>query len=100
MISREGVTIDPRLKQSWIVNVLTTVHEVKSFLGLVSYYRRFVEGFSRLSSSLMVLIRKNAKLIWTETCEKSFEKLKRRLTTAPVLALLESHKPFAVYNDA
>ena len=52
------------------------VSEVKSFLGLAGYYRRFVEGFSRIATPLTQLTRKNAKFVWTEECEKSFQELK------------------------
>uniref|UniRef100_A0A1U7W8U7 RNA-directed DNA polymerase n=1 Tax=Nicotiana sylvestris TaxID=4096 RepID=A0A1U7W8U7_NICSY len=57
--------------------------EVRSFLGLVGYYRRFVEGFSSIFAPLMKLIHKGAKFQWTEACEQSFQKLKKRLMTAP-----------------
>ena len=52
------------------------VSEVRIFLGLVGYYRRFVEGFSRIATPLTQLTRKNAKFVWTEECEKSFQELK------------------------
>ena len=52
------------------------VSEVRIFLGLVGYYRRFVEGFSRIVAPMTQLTRKNAKFVWTEECEKSFQELK------------------------
>ena len=59
-----------------------------------------MEGFSRLSGPLTALTRKNAEFVWSDKCERSFQELKNRLTTAPVLALPEPHKPFVVFSDA
>jgi hypothetical protein len=63
------------------------VSEIRSFLGLAGYYRRFIEGFSMIARPMMELLKKEKKFNWTESCEKSFQELKRRLTTAPVLTL-------------
>ena len=52
---------------------------LEAFLGLTGYYRRFVEGFSRIVVPLSQLTRKNAKFVWTEKCKKSFQELKQRL---------------------
>nr|GFB14008.1 retrotransposon protein, putative, Ty3-gypsy subclass [Tanacetum cinerariifolium] len=65
----------------------TSVTEVRSFLGLAGYYRRFVEGFSRLALPLTKLIRKGEKFVWNEEREKIFEELKQRLVSAPVLII-------------
>nr|GFC27007.1 hypothetical protein [Tanacetum cinerariifolium] len=65
----------------------TSVTEVRSFLGLAGYYRRFVEGFSRLALPLTKLMHKGEKFVWNEEREKSFEGLKQRLVSAPVLTL-------------
>jgi hypothetical protein len=78
----------------------TSVFEIRSFLGLAGYYRRFIEGFSKLSEPLTTLTRKNARFIWTDECEQSFQELKRRLVTAPVLALPMKSGNFVVYSDA
>ncbi|XP_041025450.1 uncharacterized mitochondrial protein AtMg00860-like [Juglans microcarpa x Juglans regia] len=102
VISGKGVAVDP-MKTGAIIEWQrpTSAHEVRSFLGMVGYYRRFVEGFSRLSSSLTALTRKNARYAWTKQCKKSFQELKKRLTSALVLALPEPHKPYVVvYSDA
>ena len=74
--------------------------EIRSFLGLVGYYRRFVKDFSRLASPLTRLTRKEVKFVWSVTCEKSFQELKVRLTTAPVLIIPERGLGYAVYCDA
>nr|GFA86705.1 retrotransposon protein, putative, Ty3-gypsy subclass [Tanacetum cinerariifolium] len=73
----------------------TSVTEVHSFLGLAGYYRRFVEGVSRLSLPLTKLMRKGEKFVWNEEREKSFEELKQRLVFAPVLTLPQL-KPYEV----
>ena len=65
----------------------TTVTEVRSFLGLAGYYRRFIEGFSKIARPLHCLTRKGVKFEWTDMCEGSFQKLKEKLTSAPVLTL-------------
>ena len=57
------------------------------FLGLARYYRRFIEGFSTIASPLTMLTRKEDRFVWSKECEASFQELKERLTSAPVLAL-------------
>nr|GEX05351.1 reverse transcriptase [Tanacetum cinerariifolium] len=78
----------------------TSVTEVRSFLGLAGYYRRFVEGFSRLALPLTKLMRKGEKFVWNEEREKSFEELKQRLVSAPVLTLPSGSGGFQIYSDA
>nr|GEW77887.1 putative reverse transcriptase domain-containing protein [Tanacetum cinerariifolium] len=88
IVSADGITMD-----SAKVEAITkwprpkTVTEVRSFLGLAGYYRRFVEGFSRLALPLTKLMRKGEKFIWNEEREKSFKELKKRLVSAPILTL-------------
>ena len=76
------------------------VSEVRSFLSLVGYYRMFVEGFSRRVAPLTKLTRKDVKYDWVDAYQQSFEELKGRLTSAPVLALSNGRDGFVVYNDA
>ncbi|GJZ34973.1 putative nucleotidyltransferase, ribonuclease H [Tanacetum coccineum] len=78
----------------------TTVTEVRSFLGLAGYYRRFVEGFSRLALPLTQLMRKGEKFVWTDERQESFEELKRRLVSAPILTLPSGSGGFQIYSDA
>jgi hypothetical protein len=78
----------------------TNVSEIRSFLGLAGSYRRFIEGFSKIARSMTEFLKKEKKFNWTESCEKSFQKLKRRLTTAPVLTLPDIQRDFVVYCDA
>jgi hypothetical protein len=78
----------------------TSASEIRSFLGLAGYYRRFIEGFSKIVRPMTELLRKDTKFVWSEACERSFQELKRRLTSAPVLVLPDNQKSFVVYCDA
>ncbi|VVA39765.1 PREDICTED: retrotransposon, partial [Prunus dulcis] len=85
-----------------VVNWLrpTSVTEIRSFLELAGYYRRFVEGFSTIAETLTYLTRKGVQFAWSDKCEKSFIELKTRLTTAPVLTLPDDSGNFVIYSDA
>ena len=101
VISGEDIELDPTKVQSvteWLAP--TSVSEIRSFLGLAEYYRRFIENFSKIAKPMTELLKKDTKFKWTEDCEASFQELKKRLTTAPVLVLLHIHKEFQVYCDA
>ena len=76
-----------------------TPTEVRSFLGLAGYYGRFVKGFSKIATPLTKLTRKNQKFEWNAECEDSFQKLKQRLVTAPVLVLLDDQGDFVIFSD-
>jgi hypothetical protein len=76
------------------------VREIKSFIGMTSYYWRFIEGFSKIARPMTTLLAKKVEFKWTPACQKSFETLKEKLTTTPVLILPDVHKPFSVYCDA
>ena len=77
-----------------------SVSEIWSFLGLARYYRRFIEGFSKIAKPLTELLQKDKTFQWSEACQASFEELKNRLTTTPVLILPDVHKNFDIYCDA
>ena len=77
-----------------------SVKEVRSFIGMMSYYRRFVPNFSKISTPLVELTKKYAKFKWTEECQKAFEYLKDSLTTVPSLAYPDVSKPYILYTDA
>jgi hypothetical protein len=101
VISKEGISVDFS-KVEAVVNWArpTSVHEIRSFLGLAGYYRRFVEGFSKLAAPLTKLTKKNEAFIWLEDCERSFQELKHRLILAPVLTLPSKTGGFVIYSDA
>ena len=69
-------------------------------MGLVGYYRRFIEDFSRLAAPMTRLTRKEVKFDWDDRCEEAFQELKRRLTTAPILIVPERGQGYTVYCDA
>jgi hypothetical protein len=73
---------------------------IKSFIGMAGYYRRSIEGFSKIARPMTTLLVKKVKFKWTLECQDSFETLKKKLTIAPVLILPNVHKPFSVYCDA
>jgi hypothetical protein len=100
MISEEGVVVNSE-KVKVVVEWTRPINmfEIQSFLGLPGYYRHFIEGFSKLSRPLTALTKMNAIYVWTDECEKSFQELKKRLITAPVLALPTRSSNFVVYSD-
>ena len=101
VISVEGVSVDP-YKIEDVINwkPSNNVSEVRSFLGLAGYYRKFVEGFSKIAAPLTKLTRKDVKYDLVDAYQQSFEELKSRLTSAPVLALPNGRDGFVVYSDA
>jgi len=101
IISADGLQVDSakiETVKAW--QRPTTPTEIRSFLGLAGYYRKFVPDFSRIASPLTKLTRKDVKFIWTDDCEESFKELKSRLCSAPILALPQPGKTFMVYTDA
>jgi hypothetical protein len=97
----EGIAVDPSKVESvtkWEQPLNVT--DVGSFLRLTGYYRRFIENFSKIAKPMTELLKNNTKFEWSEVCEKSFEELKKRLTTGPVLTLSDIKKDFVVYCDA
>ncbi|GKE02276.1 putative reverse transcriptase domain-containing protein [Tanacetum coccineum] len=101
VIDRSGVHVDPakiEAIKSWAAP--TTPTEVRQFLGLAGYYRRFIEGFSLISKPLTKLTQKNKKYEWGKEEEEAFQTLKQKLCSAPILALPEGTEDFVVYCDA
>ncbi|GAU41290.1 hypothetical protein TSUD_374150 [Trifolium subterraneum] len=96
-----GIAVDPA-KVDAVMKWGTpeSVSEIRSFLGLAGYYRRFIEGFSKMALPLTLLTRKDQAFVWDEKCEKSFQELKKKLTTASVLILPDAKESFVVYCDA
>ncbi|GJY32891.1 putative reverse transcriptase domain-containing protein [Tanacetum coccineum] len=101
VIDSKGVHVDPakiEAIKNWATP--TTPTEVRQFLGLAGYYRRFIEGFSLISKPLTKLTQKNKKYEWGKDEEEAFELLKQKLCCAPILALPEGSEDFVVYCDA
>ncbi|KAJ0548683.1 putative nucleotidyltransferase, Ribonuclease H [Helianthus annuus] len=101
IVSADGIKMDPA-KIVAITNWPrpTSATEVRSFLGLAGYYRRFVEGFSTIALPLTQLLRKGVKFSRNEEREKSFEELKKRLVSAPILTLPSRSGGYQIYSDA
>jgi hypothetical protein len=101
VLSAEGITVDPSKVESitkWEQPLNVT--DVRSFLRIAGYYRRFIGNFSNITKLMTELLNNNTKFDWSEACERSFQELKRRLTTTPVLTLPDIKKDFVVYCDA
>jgi ribonuclease HI len=101
IINREGWAVDPK-KVTAILDwkAPKDVRGIKRFIGMAGYYRRFIEGFSKTARPMTTLLAKKVEFKWTLACQKSFETLKEKLTTTPVLILPDVHKSFSVYCDA
>ncbi|WVZ89939.1 hypothetical protein U9M48_036284 [Paspalum notatum var. saurae] len=100
ILSEKGVAVDP----SKVEDVLNwkqpeTVIEIRSFLGLAGYYRRFIKDFSKTPKLMTSLTNKNAKYLWSPKCEETFQTLKKLLISAPIIAQSDVTKPFDVYCD-
>ncbi|XP_042051304.1 uncharacterized protein LOC121796544, partial [Salvia splendens] len=101
VVTSDGIRVDPakvEAVQEW--KSPSTQNEIRSFLGLAGYYRRFIEGFSKIARPMTQQLKKGVKMIWTPECEASFQLLKEKLTTAPILAVPEPETDYAVYTDA
>ena len=101
IISKEGISVDPE-KIEAIMNWPTprNVTYVRCFMRLAGYYRRFIEGLSKVAHSITSLKRKGIKFEWTSKCEESFQRLKNLLTSATVLKVADLEKYFVVCTDA
>ncbi len=100
-VSRDGVhASDDKVKTVREWPVPRNVREVRSFLGLCSYYRKFVKDFALVARPINALVKKYVTFLWTEECQTAFESLKDALTTAPVLAYPDVDKMFILATDA
>mgnify|MGYP000961308023 FL=1 len=101
IISAKGIAVNPE-KVSAIVNwePPQNVKQLRSFLGLASYCRRFVENFSKIAKPLSNLLQKHVKYVWSPECDIAFNTLKEKLITAPVLTPPDESKPYEVFCDA
>ncbi|GKD73554.1 putative reverse transcriptase domain-containing protein, partial [Tanacetum coccineum] len=101
VINGDGIHVDPskiEAIKNW--KAPRTLFEVRSFLGLARYYRRFIENFSKIAKSLTILTQKSKTFDWGEEQENVFQNLKDKLCNAPVLALPDRPEDFVVYCDA
>ncbi|GJV72094.1 putative reverse transcriptase domain-containing protein [Tanacetum coccineum] len=101
VINGNGIHVDPskiEAVKNW--KAPRTLSEVRSFLGLAGYYRRFIENFSKIAKSLTILTQKCKTFDWGEEQELAFQTLKDKLCNAPVLALPDGPEDFVVYCDA
>ncbi|UYV68419.1 hypothetical protein LAZ67_5004277, partial [Cordylochernes scorpioides] len=101
VVSKEGITPDPEK----IANIkdfpaLKTIKNVRAFLGLCSYYRRFIKEFSKIAFSLQILTRKNQPFVWGKEQESSFLTLKEKLSSPEVLTHYDPNKPIGLHTDA
>jgi hypothetical protein len=100
-ISSEGISVDPtKVQEVMDCKPPTSVHQIRSFLGLAGYYRRFIPDFSKIAKPMTELRKKEVKFHWDNKCEEAFHTLRKLLITAPVLAQPDSTQPFDVYCDA
>jgi hypothetical protein len=101
IISSEGISVDPtKVQEVMDWKPPTSVHQIRSFLGLAGYYRWFIPDFSKIAKPMTELLKKEVKFRWDDKCDEAFHTLRKLLTTAPVLAQPDNTQPFDVYCDA
>ena len=101
VVLASGVSVDPDKAEaiiSW--ERPKPFFKISSFLGLARYNRRFIEDFSRLAAPMTRLTQKGVKFEWNDLCEKAFQELKRRLTSAPILIVSEQGQRYTVHCDS
>jgi hypothetical protein len=101
ILTAEGIEVDPSKVEAvskW--KQPSNISEVRSFLGMAGYYRRFIKGFSNIARPMTELLKKDNKFVWTPKCEESFQIIKKKLTTAPILTLPDIHQNFVIFCDA
>eukprot|EP00253_Pinus_taeda_P018433 PITA_18433 len=101
VITKEGIAVDPeKIKTIMEWPIPKDVADIRSFMGLAGYYRRFVEGFSRIAYPITSLQKKGKIFKWTSECQQSFDRLKHLLTTTPILSIADPNKDYMVCTDA
>jgi hypothetical protein len=100
-ISKDGISVDPsKVQEVMDWKPPKSVHEIRSFLVLAVYYRRFIPDFSRIAKPMIELLKKGVKFVWSEPCDKAFHTLREQLTSVPVLTQPNMTKSFEVFCDA
>jgi hypothetical protein len=100
-ISQDGISVDrSKVQEVMDWKPPKSVHQIRSFLGLAGYYRRFILDFSRIAKPMTELLKKGVKIVWSEACEEAFHTLRQHLTSTPVLVQPDNAKPFEVFCDA
>ncbi len=101
VIDKDGIKPDSqKVEAIRSLPVPTCVREVRSFIGMCSYYRRFIPNFSKIAEPVIALTRKHAHFKWSETHDKAFQYLKDSLSVVPLLAYPDTNKPYTLYTDA
>jgi hypothetical protein len=101
VISSEGIVVDPeKIKSIMEWPVPKDVEDIRSFMVITRYYRRFIEGFSKIAYPITSLQKKGTKFNWSQMCQGSFNKLKELLTLTPILKVANPDKDFTVCVDA
>jgi hypothetical protein len=101
VISSKGIVVDPeKIKSIMEWPVPKDVADIRSFMGITGYYRRFIEGFSNIAYPITSLQKKGIKFNWSQKCQDSFNKLKELLTMAPIFKVADPDKDFTVCVDA
>ena len=101
VVSEQGIAVDPTKVaaiQDWVRP--KNVTDVRSFLGLADYYRRFIKDFSKTAAPLTNLTKKNQTFTWDAKCEHAFVSMKEKLTSTPVLVIPKSNVEMTIYTDA
>ena len=101
VLTPEGISVDPGKVQD-VLNWKSpkSVHQIRQFLDLASYYRCFIPKFSKIAQPMTKLLQKDVKFLWSLACEEAFQALKKSLTSTPILAQPDIDRPFDVYCDA
>eukprot|EP00253_Pinus_taeda_P011680 PITA_11680 len=101
VVSKEGIAVEPeKIRAIMELVAPKSVDEVRYFMGLASYYRRFIENFSYIAYPISSLQKKGKKFKWTKECEVNFEQLKQLLTHAPILQITDPDNEFVVCTNA
>jgi hypothetical protein len=100
VVSKEGTRPDPsKIEAVWGFLVPATVTNVRSFLGLIGYYRKYIKAYSKLVGPLFELTKKDVVFVWNQDCQRAFDALKKALMGAPILVRPNFKEPFCLDVD-